>query len=73
MKQGGTQKLKDSVVTFTSILKYESEQEDNSQVQAKIYYLRGKSLYLLKYFQHALNDISQSKVLYKGQFESELD
>ena len=25
MKQGGTQKLKDSVVTFTSILKYISE------------------------------------------------
>lgn len=57
------------MVTLTCILKY---QEENSNV-AKIHYLRGKTLFLLKYYQHATNDLQQAKLLYGSQFQSELD
>ena len=44
MRQGSNEKLKDGVVTLTQILKYSSSN------LAKVHYLRGKTLLLLKYY-----------------------
>ena len=63
MRQGSTEKLKDGVITLTQILKYSSSN------LAKVHYLRGKTLLLLKYYQHAITDLQQAKQLFEGQFQ----
>ena len=55
-KECRTQKLKESVVTFTDILEY-----THIEKKAKIHYLRARALYNLKEYVYAQSDLKKSK------------
>ena len=62
-------KYKESVVTLTGLMK---TSQDRNLTKAKMFYLRGKAFFMLKYFQHALQDFGEAKGLYQPQYQKEI-